>query len=53
MKVVLTKPQRILMPEGSVVEVNASTADWLIGNGAAVAKEDEKPAPKKAATKKK
>lgn len=51
MKVVLTKPQRILMPAGAVVEVDASTASWLIGNGAAVEPKEKKPAPKKAAKK--
>lgn len=51
MKVVLTQPQRILMPAGSVVEVDASTADWLIGNGVAVEQKESKTAPKKAAKK--
>jgi hypothetical protein len=51
MRVVLTKEQRVKMPAGSVVEVDALTADWLIGNGAAA--KEEKPAPKKAAKEKK
>lgn len=50
MKVTLIKAQRILMPAGSVVDVDDATADWLIGNG--VAEEKEKSAPKKAAKEK-
>lgn len=52
MKVILTQPQRILMPVGSVVDVERATADWLIGNGIAEEQKEEKTAPKKAAKKK-
>lgn len=54
MKLILSKPQRILMPAGSVVEVDTMTANWLIGMGAAAEYKEEpkKSVPKKAAKKK-